>query len=49
MKLDEPLAKETEDVEGMTTTKEELISGEGLEVDAVTLEFPITVDMLAED
>lgn len=28
----------------MTTTKEELISGETIEVDAVTLVFPINVD-----
>lgn len=44
MKLDEPLARETEDAEGTTTTKEELISVEGLEEDAITLAFPITVD-----
>lgn len=52
MKLDEPPAKDTEGGEGTTITGEELISGEGIDVDAVTLAFPINVDvwfMLVED
>jgi len=35
---------ETEDGEGTTTTKEELISGKRREVDAVTLALLINVD-----
>lgn len=44
MRLDELLPKETEDGEGTTTTKEELVFGESLDVDAVPLAFPITED-----
>jgi len=39
MKLDE-----TEDGDGTTATKEELISGEGREVDVVTVALLINVD-----
>ena len=52
MTLDEPPAKDIEGGEGTTITTEELLSGKGIDVNAVTLAFPINVDawfMLVED
>lgn len=41
MRLDESFPKETE---GTTTTNEELVPGDRLELDTATLAFPNTVD-----